>query len=214
VHTRLADVIALLKRGVASGGGWLLLFIGTYKLGETMADVMFKPFLVDHGFGREQIGLWVGTWGMLLSILGSVCGGLLAGRVPLLRAVGIAAVLRVVAVASEWWLSLVDVTPARVLAVTCVEHFFAGLLTTAMFAYMMSRVDRRIGATHYTLLATVEVWGKLPAAALSGVVAQATGYAALFGISTVLSAAFLWLLLPLARQKQAAAAPLAGPAAA
>jgi len=74
VHTRLADVLALLRRGVASGGGWLLLFIGTYKLGETMADVMFKPFLVDHGFAREQIGLWVGTWGMLLSILGSVEG--------------------------------------------------------------------------------------------------------------------------------------------
>ena len=214
VHTRLADVLALLKRGVAAGGGWLLLFIGTYKLGETMADVMFKPFLVDHGFGREQIGLWVGTWGMLLSILGSVAGGLLASRMPLLRAVGIAAGLRVLAVGAEWWLSLVDVTPARVLAVTCVEHFFAGLLTTAMFAYMMSRVDRRIGATHYTLFATVEVWGKLPAAALSGVVAQATGYAALFGISTVLSAAFLWLLVPLARQKRAAAEPLAGPAAA
>ena len=215
VHTRLADVLALLRRGVSTSGGlWLLLFIGTYKLGETMADVMFKPFLVDHGFGREQIGLWVGTWGMLLSIAGSVAGGLLASRMPLLRAVGIAAALRVVAVASEWWLSLVDVTPARVVAVTCVEHFFAGLLTTAMFAYMMSRVDRRIGATHYTLLATVEVWGKLPAAALSGVVAQATGYALFFGISTVLSAAFLWLFLPLLRQQRAAAEPFAGPAAA
>lgn len=212
VHTRLADVLALLKRGVAAGGGWLLLFIGTYKLGETMADVMFKPFLVDHGFAREQIGLWVGTWGMLLSILGSVAGGLLAGRMPLLRAVGIAASLRVIAVGAEWWLSLVEVTPARVLAVTCIEHFFAGVLTTAMFAYMMSRVDRRIGATHYTLLATVEVWGKLPAAALSGVVADAIGYAALFGISTALSAAFLWLLVPLRRK--AAAGSLAGPATA
>jgi hypothetical protein len=175
---------------------------------------MFKPFLVDHGFAREQIGLWVGTWGMLFSIAGSVAGGLLAGRVPLLRAVAITAALRALPVGAEWWLSLVRVTPLRVVSVTCVEHFFAGALTTAMFAYMMSRVDRRIGATHYTLLATVEVWGKLPAAALSGVVAQATGYAALFGISTVLSAAFLWLLLPIARQKQAAAEPLAGPAAA
>ena len=214
VHTRLVDVLALLKQGVASGGGWLLLFIGTYKLGETMADVMFKPFLYDHGIRADRIGLWVGTWGMLLSILGSVAGGFLAGRVPLLRAVGIAAGLRVLAVAAEWWLSLVRLTPARVVAVTCVEHFFAGLLTTAMFAYMMSRVDRRIGATHYTLLATVEVWGKLPAAALSGVVAQTTGYAALFGIATALSAAFLWLLVPLARQRRAAAEPLTGPAAA
>ena len=213
-HTRLRDVLALLRHSVASGAGlWLLLFIGTYKLGETMADIMFKPFLVDHGFGSAQIGLWVGTWGMLLSIVGSIAGGLLAGRVPLLRAVAIAAGLRVLAVAAEWWLSVVDVTPARVIAVTCAEHFFSGVLTTAMFAYMMSRVDRRIGATHYTLLATVEVWGKLPAAAVSGLVAQSTGYAMLFGIATALSVAFLWLLLPLARES-AAAEPLAGPAAA
>jgi PAT family beta-lactamase induction signal transducer AmpG len=213
-RARLRDILAMLRRGVSTSGGvWLLLFIGTYKLGETMADIMFKPFLVDGGFGREQIGLWVGTWGMLFSIAGSVAGGLLAGRLPLLRAVGIAATLRVLPVAAEWWLSLVHLTPARVLSVTCVEHFFAGMLTTAMFAYMMSRVDRRIGATHYTLLATVEVWGKLPAAAISGVIAQRTSYTVLFGLATILSAAFLWLLLPLAR-RAAGAEPVPPPAAA
>lgn len=213
-QTRLRDVFALLRRGIgASGGGWLLLFIGTYKLGETMADIMFKPFLVDAGFGREQIGLWVGTWGMLFSIAGSVAGGVLAGRVPLLRAVGIAAALRVLPVAAEWWLSLVHVTPARVVAVTCVEHFFSGVITTAMFAFMMSRVDRRIGATHYTLLATVEVWGKLPAATISGWITDLTSYPSVFGLGTVLSAAFLVLLVPLARRR-AAAEPLTGPAAA
>jgi MFS transporter, PAT family, beta-lactamase induction signal transducer AmpG len=65
----------------------------------------------------------------------------------------------------------------------------------------MSRVDRRIGATHYTLLATVEVWGKLPAGALSGFVAQATSYSTLFALATVLSLAFLALLVPIARRR-------------
>lgn len=103
--------------------------------------------------------------------------------------------------AGEWWLSVVDATPHRVLAVTCAEHFFGGALTTAMFAFMMSRVDRRIGATHYTLLATVEVWGKLPAAWASGVIAQASSYPVLFALATVLSVAFLALLVPLSRSR-------------
>src|SRR5688572_32653217 len=47
-------------------------FVGTYKLGESMADTMFKPFLVDAGFPASRIGLWVGTWGMLFAIVGSV----------------------------------------------------------------------------------------------------------------------------------------------
>jgi hypothetical protein len=172
---------------------------------------MFKPFLVDAGFGPEQIGLWVGTWGMLFSIAGSVAGGFLAGRVPLLRAVAIAGALRVLAVAAEWWLSVVDATAARVVAVTCFEHFFSGLITTAMFAFMMSRIDRRIGATHYTLLATVEVWGKLPPATISGWLAEGTSYVFVFALGTLLSAAFLGLLVPVARRRVAAGS-LGGPA--
>jgi hypothetical protein len=198
VHPRLGEILAGLRRAVtADGTGWLLLFVGTYKLGETMADTMFKPFLVDAGYGGQQIGLWVGTWGMLFSIVGSVGGGVLARRLPLLRAVGVAAALRALPVAGEWWLSLVEPTPSRVLTVTCAEHLFGGALTTALFAYMMGRVDKRIGATHYTLLAAIEVWGKLPAAWVSGFVAASTSYPFLFGLATVLSVAFLALLPPL-----------------
>jgi MFS transporter, PAT family, beta-lactamase induction signal transducer AmpG len=197
---RTREIFAALRRAVANSGAlWLILFVGTYKLGESMADTMFKPFLVDAGYREGQIGLWVGTWGMLCSIVGSVGGGLLARRLPLLQAVGWCAVARAATVAGEWWLTQVDPSPHRVLAVTCAEHLFGGALTTAMFAYMMSRVDRRIGATHYTLLAAVEVWGKLPAAWLSGFVAARASYATLFALATVLSVAFLGLLAPLGR---------------
>jgi MFS family permease len=195
---RIGEILALLKRSLATrSSAWLLLFIGTYKLGENMADTMFKPFLVDAGFAAPQIGLWVGTWGMLFSIAGSVAGGYLASRGDLLRAVGITATLRAVPVAGEWWLTLVEPTASRVIAVTCAEHFFGGALTTAMFAFMMSRVDKRIGATHFTLLAAVEVWGKVPAAWVSGFIAQATSYSFLFGLAFVLSVAYLGLLIPL-----------------
>jgi MFS family permease len=209
VHPRLGEILATLRRvAAAPGAAWLLLFIGTYKLGESMADTMFKPFLVDAGFSVARIGLWVGTWGMLFSIVGSVAGGVLAGRLPLLQAVGIAAALRAATVGAEWWLSLVTPTPGRVLAVTCAEHLFGGALTTALFAYMMSRVDRRIGATHYTLLASLEVWGKLPSAWVSGWLAETTSYAFLFGLSTLLSVAFLGLLLPLRDRAPSTAPPL------
>jgi MFS family permease len=211
VHPKIANVLSLLKRSLAKpGAGWLLLFIGTYKLGENMADTMFKPFLVDAGYQGQEIGLWVGTWGMLFSIAGSTCGGLLASRYPMLRVVGIAAVLRALPVAGEWWLSVVEPTAARVIGVTCAEHFFGGALTTALFAFMMSRVDRRIGATHYTLLAAVEVWGKQPAALISGAITDATSYPFIFGLAFVLSLAFLLLLVPLYRRERGARPPASG----
>jgi hypothetical protein len=58
----------------------------------------------------------------------------------------------------------------------------------------MARVDRRIGATHYTLLAGIEVAGKSPGGLLSGVLADAIGFLGTFAIGLGLSIAFLPLL--------------------
>lgn len=179
------------------GTGWLLLLCGTYKLGETMVDAMFKPFLVDAGYTPAQLGLWIGTYGKAFSIAGSIAGGLLAWRVDLLRAVGLTAVARAVPLLAVLGLSLAPLSDQRVIATLCAEHFFAGALTTAMFAYMMSRVDRRIGASHYTLLATVEVLGKSPGGWVSGVIADRWGYPAVFATAALLSVAYLAVLPPM-----------------
>jgi PAT family beta-lactamase induction signal transducer AmpG len=197
----LGEVVRALGRAlVVPGGGWLLLFVATYKLGESMVDTMFKPFLVDAGFTAGQIGLWVGSWGMVASVLGSLAGGVLASRLPVLAAVGVAAALRVGPMIGEWALASFGATAAGVIGVTCAEHFFGGALTTCMFAFMMSRVDRRVGASHYTLLASVEVLGKSPGSWLSGALTEAAGYAGIFAAGAALSLAFLGLLLPLRRR--------------
>jgi MFS family permease len=198
---RIRDVLRIIGRAVrAPGSGCLLAFIATYKTGESMLDAMFKPFLVDAGHSPQTIGLWIGTYGMIASLLGSVAGGFLASRVALLRAVGIAALLRVLPMFFETWIAASgNVTSENVIAAVSSELFFGGALTTAMFAFMMSKVDRKIGATHYTLFASVEVLGKSASGWASGLIAEATSYAFLFGTATALSIAFLLLLIPLKR---------------
>ncbi len=196
----LREVLASLAAALRlPGAGWLILFIATYKLGEAMVDAMFKPFLVDAHFGVGQIGLWVGTWGLGASIAGSLLGGALASRLGPLPAVGLAAAARSVALLAQWSLAVAGPTANGVIAVSVLEHLAAGALTTAMFAFMMSKVDRRIGATHYTLLASIEVLGKSPAAWASGPIAQVFGYGPLFLVGAVLSVCFLGLLVPLRR---------------
>ncbi len=210
---RWGELLQRLKAALLlPGTGWLLLFIGTYKLGESLSDVLYKPFLVDSGITPGQIGLWLGTWGTGASLIGSVLGGLLASRMPLLGAVALTAALRVVPLLGRWLLVQHGVTEASVIGVTLAEEFFGGALTTAMFAFMMSRVDRRIGATHYTLLASVEVWGKAPVGPFAGWLADRAfggglGYANVFLLGVALSLAFLILLVPLRRQQRAGATP-------
>lgn len=184
------------------GTGWLLLFIATYKLGEAMSDVLYKPFLVDAGIRPEQIGLWVGTWGMIASLLGSLAGGLLASRAPLLWALAVTAALRIGPLLGRWWLAEYGVSLERFAGVTLAEELFGGALTTVVFALMMSKVDRKIGASHYTLLASVEVAGKMPAGPIGGLLVGAAhwSYAQAFLLGVVLSVAFL-ALIPLQRPR-------------
>ena len=95
-------------------------------------------------------------------------------------------------------------TQGTIIFATCAEHFFGGALTTTMFAYMMSRVDKRIGATHYTLLAAVEVIGKAPSGLFSGAIADKFGFPAVFVIAVVLSLLYPLVLIPLRRAERTA----------
>ncbi len=174
---------------------WLVVAIATYKLGETVSDTMFKPWLSDVGFDRAQIGVWVGTWGMGLSLCGSLAGGWLASRWRIENALTLFAVLRIFPLAAQWWLTTQGEPPPDVIiAVTCAEHFFGGGLTTAMFALMMSRVDRAIGATHFTALAALEVAGKAVPGLASGALADTIGFPSTFAVAVLLSIAFLFVL--------------------
>lgn len=197
-----SDILHALAAALRAPGALpFLVFLATYKTGEAMIDMMFKPFLVDCGFTAHQIGLWIGTWGMAASLLGSVFGGWLAARLPIVQALFAAASLRLIPLASEWWLSTITPAAPQVVAVTVAEHFFGGMLTTALFAYMMSRVDKRIGATHYTVLAAIEVLGKSPGSWASGWMAERFGYTGLFSLGVVLSVLVLFLYFPLSRKR-------------
>jgi PAT family beta-lactamase induction signal transducer AmpG len=189
------------------GTGWLLLFVATYKTGEELATKMFGPYLVRQGHAPEQVAVWLGTWVMIASLLGSLLGGVLATRMRLLNAVAWAAALRILPLIAQWAMvaGLIPISASSVIAVASVEHFFAGALTTAMFALMMASVDKRIGGTHYTLLASVEVLGKAPGGLLSGLAVDTLGFSATFLIAVGLSVAFLILVLPMRSMVKAGA---------
>jgi MFS family permease len=199
---RIKDIVAALGRAlVAPGSGWLLLFIGTYKIGETMADTMWKPWVVDAGFSDEFIGGGFGLTGMVTSILGSIAGGVLATRWRPERALWLPAAGRVLPLAGQALIAATGAGKLAVLVVVGLEHLFGGALTTVVFALMMSRVDRRIGASHYTLLAGIELFGKWPGAFASGPIAQHLGYPAAFGIAAALTGVLLVTIPPLARAR-------------
>jgi MFS family permease len=180
------------------GAGWLVALIATYKMGETLASRMFVPWLGKSGLEPDVVASLMGTWVMVASLCGSLFGGVLSSRMTLLRAVVLAAALRVIGLAAQWLLvvGFLPLTHTTAVGVASVEHFFSGALTVCMFALMMSRVDRKIGATHYTVLAAIEVAGKAGPGLLSGVLADAIGVGNVFLVAVVMSVGFFALVGP------------------
>ena len=195
---KLSETLGRLRILLSQRSGLALLaIVASYKTGESMADAMWKPLLLDQHFTGAQIGLWAGTYGMTCSLLGSAGAGFLARELGALRALLPIALLRTLGLAGEWWISVAAPSATPVIAVTCLEHLLGGALTTILFALMMGHTDRRIGGTHYTLLASVEVVGKMPPGLISGAIAQRAGYPALFALGTALSLAFVVLCFAL-----------------
>ncbi len=187
-YITINDIFTHITHAVKQHGVIIVfLLIATYKTGETFIDGMFKPYLVDQGFSAQQIGLWQGMYGMAASIAGSIIGGVLSSRFGIFNGLWISLLVRVIPLGGEWYCSLIVPSSELIIAVTIAEHFFGGMLTTAMFAFMMYTVDRMIGATHYTMLATIEVLGKSPGMWFSGLLADTFGYSYLFALGIILS---------------------------
>jgi hypothetical protein len=185
-----------------SGFPVALLLIVTYKLGEAGVDAMYKIFLLDRGWDAPAIGVLCGTWGLVFSLSGSILGGWIGhtrDRMEALFWVGFLRAIPLVLIALLPFLkpplSLWIVYP-----VTLAEHLAGGMITPIMFAFMMDLCDRKVGATHYTALAAVEVVGKMTVSTFSGLLADRIGYGGLFSLGAGIS--LLWPLVVYVAQRK------------
>ena len=125
-----------------------------------------------------------------------MAGGLLATRFRLLPLLLVAGLVRLLPQCAQLLMALgaVEVTQWSAIAIALAENAAGGALTTVMFASMMGWVDRTMGASHFTLLACIEVWGKSLSAFVSGVIAVQLGYSGAFALGISLGVVFLVLV--------------------
>lgn len=197
-HTlHLGDLLAV------SGTLWTMGFVLTYKLGEQGAGSLFPLLLLDRGFSTLELGLWNGVGTVACSIAGSSLGGALLTKhwqlLPLLRSVfwfclgGLACQTTLLFYLDTPGARLGPGTALRGAALLslCLQHFLGGLVTTATFTLMMrcsQLAPSALQATHYSLLATLELLGKLMPGTLAGALADSLGLPLCFSFFLALSA--------------------------
>ncbi|XP_058899309.1 major facilitator superfamily domain-containing protein 3 isoform X8 [Kogia breviceps] len=183
---------------------WTVGFVLTYKLGEQGTSGLFPLLLLDCGISAPELGLWNGVGAVACSIAGSSLGGALLARrrqpLPLLKSAlqfrlgGLACQTAMLFHLDSPGASLAPCTVLRGTALLslCLQHFLGGLVTTTTFTLMMrcsQLAPSALQATHYSLLATLELLGKLLMGTLAGALADSLGPRLCFSVFLALSAA-------------------------
>ncbi|WP_242445847.1 AmpG family muropeptide MFS transporter [Chromatium okenii] len=116
--TWIAPVRDFFQRYGLKTAALLLALIGLYRISDIVLGVMTNVFYQDLGFTKPQIATAVQTFGVVVSIIGGVLGGLLATRYGVMRMLLLGAV---VSAATNLIFVVFTQTGAQLVAVFCRE---------------------------------------------------------------------------------------------
>lgn len=128
------------------------IFILTYKIADTILNVMSMPFLVEIGFSNLQIAYVAKTFGIGAMILGGVIGGAIAHKYSLRTYLFICVLLQAISSALFVVQALVGHNVSCLFLSMGVENLACGMSQVALIAYMTHLCSQRSTALYYGLL--------------------------------------------------------------
>ena len=174
----------------------MLLFIGLFRVTDITMGVMANPFYLDVGYTLTQIGAVAKFYGVIMSMLAVIIGGVVVfryGAVPVLIVSGV-----LVIATNLGFAVLAHVDDPQLIGLILVisaDNFSAGLAGTAFIAYLSGLTNTAYTATQYALFSSLfTLPGKIIAGG-SGWVVDEFGYTVFFLYTSALGLPALALLL-------------------
>jgi MFS transporter, PAT family, beta-lactamase induction signal transducer AmpG len=170
--------------------GWqtipLIVFVLFYKLGEFAIGPMVKPFWVDRGRTLFEIGLFPTTLGIVLSVVGSLCGGAFISRYGTFHSVWALGLLQAVSNLGYAVVAWANLGAAALYGASMFESFSGGLGTAAFLALLMNVCDKEHATTQYAFLSSVFALSGRLVGGISGLGAERFGYGNYFALTFLL----------------------------
>ena len=174
----------------------LLALVLLYRWPDGLLNVMAVPFLIQKGFSPELVGSVLAGWGIGATILGTILGGLLFGRLGMNRSLWVFALVGAAGNLSYWALASFDGGLTGLLLAVGLENIGGGLVGAAFVALLMSLCNPRFSATQYALLSGVYALSRSVLSGQAGFVAEGVGWSSFFLLTVASSLpAFLLMLL-------------------
>lgn len=172
----------------------LLALIGFYRISDVVLGVISNVFYQDLGFSKSEIATAVKTFGVIVSIVGSFLGGLLATRFEILRVLMLGAILSAATNLLFVWLAYTGHNlPVMYLAVTA-DNLAAGLASAAFVAFISSLTSVSFTAVQYAIFSSLMTLIPKVMGGYSGTIVDNIGYPGFFTFTTLIGLPVLVLV--------------------
>ena len=172
----------------------LLALVLLYRWPDGLLNVMAVPFLLQKGYSPEVVGTVQAGWGIAATIVGTVLGGVLFGRLGMNRSLWLFAMVGALGNLSYWALARFDGGMPALLAAVALENLGGGMVGAAFVALLMSLCTPRFSATQYALLSGVYALSRSILSGPAGFLAEGVGWGNFF-LLTVASSLPAFLLM-------------------
>lgn len=181
--------------------GWvvILVFILFYKFGDAIGGIMANPFYAAMGFSGSEIALVSKLWGVWMTVLGGLAGGILVARIGMFRTLMIGGILQAL---TNFTYCIVAWRGHDLYALTAAitaDNLAGGAAGAAMVAYLSRLTNIAFTATQYALLTSFMAYGRTLMSAGGGWLADQMDWASFFALTALLAVPGLLLLFWLSR---------------
>ena len=172
----------------------LLALIGLYRISDIVSGVISNVFYADMGFSKVEIASAVKTFGVAMSILGGIAGGVLAQRFRLMNMMMLGAVAAAATNLLFVWLALRGHDVPLMYTAVGLDNFAAGLAGTVFVAFLSALTNIRFTAVQYALFSSLMTLLPKTLGGYSGAIVKQIDYTGFFLFTAALGVPILLLV--------------------
>ena len=178
--------------------GWLALLvlalIATYRISDIVLGVIANVFYVDMGFTKTEVANVTKVFGVAMTLLGAVVGGVLVNRLGVMRILFAGALLVAVTNLLFAVLANVGASVPLLIGVVAMDNLAGGLATAAFVAYLSALTNVQYSATQYALFSSLMLLFPKVLGGFSGVIVDQIGYQRFFVLVSLMGVPVLVLV--------------------
>jgi len=161
----------------------ILAFVIFYKLADTFASALIRPFLIDMGYSSFDRGVALATMGLTASLVGSIVGGVVTTAIGLGNSLWVFGFLQIFSNIGYAFIADSPVNRLLMYSAVGVEHFTGGLGAGAFGVFLFRITQKRFSATQYALFSSFFALPRIISGPITGFVVNAIGWKLFFWLS-------------------------------